>query len=260
MFVGGKPDRRAENYGDAAVEVWCEGSGTAPHQAPAAAPLTAAPTHAPDLAADLPGLAAYSANRAAWRAACGEEHSGGALPPPFLRDPRSECPRLDTPFVTDEVGGLPVLPDNLEQALAAYLPESEGEAEGGAPEAPEVGIVGSGKAAASSLRRLGLGFGSGFGLGLGLGSGSGLGLGLGSVTLTLGAQGRAARAAARGGRAGAAVLGGRGVPDAAPAAVVAPRGMWACRRRRGARLGALVRPGHTGPGRDRYRHAADVRP
>ena len=58
------------------------------------------------------------------------QHSGGALPPPFLRDPRSECPRLDTPFVTDEVGGLPVLPDDLEQALAAYLPESE--AEGGA--------------------------------------------------------------------------------------------------------------------------------
>ena len=99
----------------------------------------------------MPGLAAYSANRAAWRAACGEEHAGGALPPPFLRDPRSECPRLDTPFVTDEVGGLPVLPDDLEQALAAYLPESE--AEGGANEAPEVGIDGSGKAAASALRR-----------------------------------------------------------------------------------------------------------
>ena len=157
MFVGGKPDRRAENYGDAAVEVWCEGSGTAP-QAPAAAP-----THPPDLAADMPGLAAYSANRAAWRAACGEEHAGGALPPPFLRDPRSECPRLDTPFVTDEVGGLPVLPDDLEQALAAYLPESE--AEGGANEAPEVGIDGSGKAAASALRRLGIGIGIGSGSG-----------------------------------------------------------------------------------------------
>ena len=165
MFVGGKPDSRAENYGDAAVEVWCEGSGTAP-QAPAAA-LTAAPTHPPDLAADMPGLAAYSANRAAWRAACGEEHAGGALPPPFLRDPRSECPRLDTPFVTDEVGGLPVLPDDLEQALAAYLPESE--AEGGANEAPEVGIDGSGKAAASALRRLGLGLGLGLGIGIGSG-------------------------------------------------------------------------------------------
>ena len=156
MFVGGKPDRRAENYGDAAVEVWCEGSGTAPW-APAAAPLAAAPRHPPELSADLPGLAAYSANRAAWRAACGD--SGGALPLPFLRDPRSECPRLDVPFVTDEVGGLPVLPDDLEQALAAYLPEADDETstgEGGATEAPEVGIDGSGKAAASSVRREGL--------------------------------------------------------------------------------------------------------
>eukprot|EP00964_Phaeocystis_antarctica_P116607 scaffold80540_cov60-Phaeocystis_antarctica.AAC.2 len=164
MFVGGKPDRRAENYGDAAVEVWCEGSGTAPRSArtPAAAPLTAAappPRPPPELAADLPGLAAYIANRAAWRAACGEEHSGGALPPPFLRDPRSECPRLDAPFVTDEVGGLPVLPDDLEQALAAYLPEADEESSSGeasAAEAPEVGLDGSGKAAASSLRREGL--------------------------------------------------------------------------------------------------------
>ena len=164
MFVGGKPDRRAENYGDAAVEVWCEGSGTAPRSArtPAAAPLTAAappPRPPPELAADLPGLAAYSANRAAWRAVCGEEHPGGALPPPFLRDPRSECPRLDAPFVTDEVGGLPVLPDDLEQALAAYLSEADEEASSGAAsaaEAPEVGLDGSGKAAASSLRREGL--------------------------------------------------------------------------------------------------------
>lgn len=160
MFVGGKPDRRAENYGDAAFEMWCEGSGTAP-RAPAAAPLAAAaaPRHPPELAADLPGLAAYSANRAAWRAVCGEEHSEGALPPPFLRDPRSDCPRLDAPFVTDEVGSLPVLPDDLEQALAAYLPEAVEEAstgEGGATEAPEVGVDGSGKAAASSLRRHGL--------------------------------------------------------------------------------------------------------
>ena len=139
MFVGGKPDRRAANYGDAAVEVWCEGSGSGTAaRTPAAAPLAAA-----ELAANLPGLAMYSANRAAWWAACGE--CDGALPPPFLRDPRSGCPRLDAPFVTDEVGGLPVIPDDLEQTLAAYLLE---EASGEAPEIPE-GIDGS-------LRRAGL--------------------------------------------------------------------------------------------------------
>ena len=148
MFLAGRSDRRAEHIGDAAVEVWCE-TAVSVRQAAATTAHRTSGTAASTLEADSPSYATYAANRAAWRALCSDE--GGPLPPPLLRDPSTECPGLNVPFVTDKCGAMPVLPNGLEQTLAAYLPEDQA-----APaEAPDVSVDGSGKCAASWLRRRG---------------------------------------------------------------------------------------------------------
>lgn len=43
------------------------------------------------------------------------------LLPPLLRNPRRECPALDRPFVTAQVGSIPELPESLDDALRAYF-------------------------------------------------------------------------------------------------------------------------------------------
>ena len=92
--------------------------------------------------------AARQEQRSTWRDLFGD--AGCALPPPVLRDPLSECPRLDAPFVTDDCGALPMgPPDGLEQTLEAYLPARSREEAGFEP--PEVGTDGSGKQVASWL-------------------------------------------------------------------------------------------------------------
>jgi|MDSY01.1.fsa_nt_gb hypothetical protein len=68
--------------------------------------------------------AEYASNRTAWRAlyAASELTSESwLLPPPVMRNPKRECPRLDKPFVTIQCGSLPLYPDSLEEALGSYF-------------------------------------------------------------------------------------------------------------------------------------------
>ena len=173
MFVAGSSHRAAEHAGDAAVEAWCESEDTpAVSMPPTGAACRLIEETADDVealkvmlemeaclascgtsaAAEVPQLEAYAANRAAWRRLLGG--AGCVLPPRVVQDPRAECPRLDVPFVTDECGSVPIIPDGLEQTIDAYLPARPREEH--EDETPDFGYDGSGKLAASWLNQEGV--------------------------------------------------------------------------------------------------------
>ena len=51
---------------------------------------------------------------------CGSSQ-GTYLAPPVVLNPRRDASKLDAPFVTARVGAIPVVPDSLDDALAAYF-------------------------------------------------------------------------------------------------------------------------------------------
>ena len=65
-------------------------------------------------------LQPYAVNRQHFRVLCSSEASA-LLPPPVLRNPRKDCPKLDRPFLTAQCGTIPSVPADLDEALRTYF-------------------------------------------------------------------------------------------------------------------------------------------